>query len=200
MRVRVDPAGVHAAAQRIGRLGIDRSEPHQTAERRLDMAAGAAEAVIEVEMAERRIQVVPPHQDDHAAPEPDTFRVTRGTVDGMRGFDKLVGLALAVLGGLSGRIRRIGGGRLVLLILGTQIAALGNRATDTEQQRETGNGKATQDRFLEPKQHSTHKVPDSRSLRSHPVRISDAAQIGPQCGGDARDSHGRHFGICPVNR
>ena len=55
----------------------------QAAEGGLDMAAGAAEPVIEVEMPERGIEVVPPHQADHAAAEPDAFGVAGGAVDGL---------------------------------------------------------------------------------------------------------------------
>ena len=51
------------------------SLPNHAAERRLDMAARAAEAVVEIEMPERRIEVVAPEQVDDAAAEPDAFRI-----------------------------------------------------------------------------------------------------------------------------
>jgi hypothetical protein len=145
---------MNAAAQGIRCLGVDRSEPDQAAERRLNVATWTAEAIIKVEVAKCRVQVIAPHQHNHTAAEPNAFRVSRRTVDDARGFGEFVGFALAVFGGIS----RICCGRLVL-ILGTKIAALRDRATDAEQQREAGNGKATQKRLVESEQHSTHKVP-----------------------------------------
>ena len=74
------------------------AETRQAAEGRLDVAAGAAEAVVEIEMAEGGVEIVAPHQAHHAAAEPDAFRVAGRAVDGLRGLDEFVGLALAVLG------------------------------------------------------------------------------------------------------
>src|SRR5947207_5811532 len=51
----IDPAGVDAVVEAPRHLVVDLApEPGQAAEARLDMAARAAEAVIEVEMAEGR--------------------------------------------------------------------------------------------------------------------------------------------------
>ena len=69
---------------------------------RLDMAAGAAEPVVEVEVAEGGIEVVPPHQADHAAAEPDAFGVAGRAVDGLLGLGEFVGFALVVLGAVGG--------------------------------------------------------------------------------------------------
>ncbi len=121
---RIDPAGVDAPIQGFGNLGIDgRTEPHHAAERCLDMAAGAPESLIEIEVAERGVEIVAPHQPDHTPAEPDAFQVSGRAVDCLRGFNELVGLALAVLGGISGSLL---GGR----ILGAAIAALGNGCPD----------------------------------------------------------------------
>ena len=90
-------------------FGVDlAAKAGQAAEGGLDMAAGATEAVVQVEMAERGIEVVPPHQADHAAAEPDAFGVSGRAVDGLRRLDEFVGLALVVLAGVGG----IGGWRL----------------------------------------------------------------------------------------
>ena len=40
------------------------------------MAAGAAEAIIEIEMAEGGVEIVAPHQHDDAPTEPDAFRIS----------------------------------------------------------------------------------------------------------------------------
>ena len=104
---RIDPAGVDAAVEGFGHLGVDlAAKAGQAAEGRLDMAAGAAEPVVEIEMAERGIEVVAPHQADHAAAEPDAFGVAARAVDGLGRLDEFVGLALVVLvgvGGIGGR-------------------------------------------------------------------------------------------------
>lgn len=162
--VRIDPAGVNAAAQRIGRLGVDGSEPDQTTECRLDVTTRASEAIIEIEMTEGRTQVVAPHQNNDAAAEPDAFRISRRTVDDARGFDELVGFARAVLGAVSS-ICPISCGRLVL-VLGSKIAALRDRPADAEQQGAAGNGKATPQRFFKSKQHSTHESPPTLGRRT----------------------------------
>ena len=110
-----------APGKAIGHLGVDLvKEPHQAAERRLDMAARAAEPVIEVEVAEGGIEVVAPHQHHDAATEPDAFGIAGRAVDRLLGLDKLVGLALVVFGS----IRRIGIGWLAGLVLSADIAAL----------------------------------------------------------------------------
>jgi hypothetical protein len=51
---------VDAAAEAFGRLRVDIALTDQAAERRLDMPAGAAEPVIEVEVAKSGIEIVPP--------------------------------------------------------------------------------------------------------------------------------------------
>src|SRR6185312_3605240 len=106
------------------------AKPGQAAERRLDMAAGAAESVVEIEVPEGGIEVIPPHQADHASAEPDAFGVAAGAVNGLGRLDEFVGLALVVLAGFGGI-----GGRLLGLILGIRGSALGERATRSDQQR-----------------------------------------------------------------
>ncbi len=126
------------------------------------MAAGAAEPVVEVEVPERGIEVVPPHQADHAAAEPDAFGIAGRAVDGRLCLDELVGLALVVLGGVGG----IGGGGFTL-ILG-RLAALGEYRTRSDQKRSNqkrsnqnfaGSGEVTHNRLSWIK-HPTHTFPD----------------------------------------
>ena len=106
------------------------------------MAAGAAEPVVEIEVPERGVEVVAPHQADHAAAEPDAFGVSARAVDGLGRLDEFVGLALVVLGGVGG----IGGRRLAWLILGVGAAALGKRASRSDQEGQAGSGEAPQNR------------------------------------------------------
>src|SRR6516164_9748283 len=72
-------------------------EPGQAAEPWLDVTARAAEAVVEVEMAERGNEVIDPHQPHDAATQPDAFRIAGRAVDRLGSLCKFVGLALAVL-------------------------------------------------------------------------------------------------------
>src|SRR5262245_50787117 len=70
MRLRhggIDPAGMRPCAQALERLRVDLAVAHEAAERSLDVAAGAAEAVVKLEVAEGGIEVGAPHQVDHAA-------------------------------------------------------------------------------------------------------------------------------------
>ncbi len=136
-------------------------------------------------MPKRGIEIVEPHQADHAAAEPDAFRVSGRPVDGLRRLDELIGLALVVLGGL-GRLGRVCRPGLAGLVLGVGIAALGEGASDTDQQCKPGDGEVAQDRTLKLKHPSTHKFPDLLPAREPALaRWFDAVQIGPQCGGDA---------------
>ena len=59
--------------ERLGRLGVDVALADHAAERDLDVLARAAEPVIEIEVAERGVEVVAPHQADRPLAEPDAF-------------------------------------------------------------------------------------------------------------------------------
>jgi len=151
---------VNAAIERLGHLGIDlRAEAGQAAEGCLDMAARAAKTVVKIEVTKGRVEVVKPHQAHHATAKPDTFGVPGRPADGLRGFDEFIGLALIFLGGFGG-LGRIGRARLGGLILGVNVAALGKGASDTDQQREPGDGEVAHERMLKLKHPSTHKFPD----------------------------------------
>ena len=117
------------------------SETGQAAEGRLDMAAGAAEPVIEIEMPKGGVEVVAPHQAHDASTEPDAFRISARAIDGLRSLDEFVGFPLIFLGGVGGI-----GGRLLGLILGIGSAALSKRASRSDQQRQAGGGRTPQNR------------------------------------------------------
>ena len=143
------------------------------------MAAGAAETVIEVEVAEGGIEVVAPHQADHAAAEPDAFGIAGRAVDGLRGLGEFVGLALVFLGGVG-----VGGGVLAL-VLGMGVAALGEGAAGAEQEDEPGDGEMAQDSMFLTE--STRRRINSpicylKAALAARGRIGDAEQMGPQCG------------------
>ena len=94
--------------RRVRRLRIDVALPDQAAESRLDMGARAAEPVVEVEMAEGGVEIVPPKQADHPAAEPDAFRVAGRPGEDAGGLGDLVDLLLAFLGGVGGRFLLFG--------------------------------------------------------------------------------------------
>ena len=155
LRRRIDPAGMDAPVEGFRHLGINgRTEPHDTAERRLNMPAGATEPFVKIEMTERGIEVVAPHQADHAPSEPDAFRVSRRAVDSLRGLHKLVGLALAVLGGVR-RSRLFRG-----CILGPQVTALRDCGSDPDKQSKGRNGYSLKNCNPKPVTNPTHEIPD----------------------------------------
>jgi len=132
------------------------AEPGQAAERRLDMSARAAEAVVEVEMAEGGIEVVDPHQADHPPAEPDAFGVAGRAADDLGGFGEFGGLALIFLG----RGRVLGGLAPLALVLGVVVAALGKGASRTKQENDRGDCEMAQEPVRKWKHASTHKFPD----------------------------------------
>jgi len=155
---------MHAAVEGIGDLGVNlAAKSSEAAERRLDMAAGATETIVEVEVTERGIEVVEPHQAHDAAAEPDAFGIAGRAVEGLGGFDEFVGLALVVLGGIGG-LGRVTGGGFGLLILRVGVAALGKGVSGTDRPcksgNKSGNGEMAQNRILKLKHPSTHKIPD----------------------------------------
>jgi hypothetical protein len=159
---------MNTSAQAFRCFGVDGAKAHKAPERRLNVAAGATKPVVQIEMAERGVEIVAPHQDNHAAAEPDAFRISSRAIDGLRRLDKFVGLALTVFGHIS-RSSRACRGRLARLVLAAKVAALGEGASETDQQRESGCGNATQDRILELEHPLTHKVPDFVACLRHTV-------------------------------
>jgi hypothetical protein len=182
LRGGINPAGVNTAVQRLGNFRIDLgTEPGQAPEGCLDVTAGTAETIINIQMPQSGINVVAPHQAHHAAAKPDAFRVSGRATDSLGRFGEFVGLALIVLG----RVRRLSPvrRRFAGLILGPAVAALGESASDTDQQCKSGDGEVAQNGILKLKHPSTHKFPDFVAARDLPGRAVDAVQIGPQCGG-----------------
>jgi hypothetical protein len=190
---------MNAAVEGFRDLRIDlRAEPGEAAERRLHMAAGAAEPVVKIEVTERGIEVVEPHQPHHAPAEPDAFRVAGGAIECLGGFDEFVGLALIFLGAVTllGPIA-VGFG----LILGVRVAALREGAADGCQRQsgnEPGDGEVAQHRILKLKHPSTHTFPDmlpafgSRRPNLMPFKwVSNAAET-------LANFHDGHFEFCPA--
>ena len=92
--------------QTIGCLRIDRAGvQNEATEGRLDVAARTAEAVVEIEVAKGGIEIIAPQQADHAAPEPDAFRISGRSVQDPLGFGEFIDLL-----GVFGRIRPRGAG------------------------------------------------------------------------------------------
>ena len=156
----IDPAGVNAAVKRLGHLGVDlAAKAGQAAERRLDMAAWAAEPVVEIEVTKGGVEIVEPHQAHHAATEPDAFGVSGRPVDGLRRLDEFIGLALIFLGSVGG-LGRDSWPRLAGLVLGVASPLWAKALPDTDQEGEPGDGEVAQNRILKLKHPTTHKFPD----------------------------------------
>jgi hypothetical protein len=95
---------VHPAVQAVLSFGIDVTLAYHATESGLNMRARAAEPVVKVEMAEGGIEVVAPKQADHAATEPDAFRVAGRAGEHARRLGYLVDALLAVFDGIAGRL------------------------------------------------------------------------------------------------
>ena len=96
------------SAKRFLGLRIDVSLPDEAAEGRLDVGAGAAKAVIQIEVAEGRIEVVAPQQVNHAATKPDALRIASRAIQDPCCLGNLIDLFLGFLNGVSGRLLRFG--------------------------------------------------------------------------------------------
>jgi hypothetical protein len=154
---RIDPAGVDTAVERFGHFWVNlAAEAGEAAKGSLDVAARAAKAIIEIEMAEGGVQIVAPHQAHHSPAKPNAFGVARRPVYDLCGFGKFVGLALVLLGGVS---RAIGRG-FAGLVLG-MVSTLGWSACRAEQKDKPGDYEMAQDTDVWPTHPSTHEVPDS---------------------------------------
>ena len=115
------------------------------------MAAGAAEAVIEIEMAKGGIEIIHPHQTDDTTSQPDAFRIPGGTIDRLGGLTEFGGFPLILLGRVG---RGIGGG------LAGGIIALGKGAAQSEQKEQAGECEGAHNRHLSLNHPSTHEFPD----------------------------------------
>ena len=123
------------------------------------MSTGATEPVVEVEVAKGGIEVIDPHQPNHAAAEPDTFGVAGWAIDNLCGLGELVGLALVVLC----RVGGVWSSGLARLILGMGVAALGEGVSETEQNNKRGNREMAQDCVFGMEHASTHGFPELSS-------------------------------------
>src|SRR5664280_287995 len=123
---RIEPADVDPAVQALWGLGIDMALAHQAAESGLNMRAWAAEPVVNVEVADSGVEIVPPQQADHPAAKPDAFRVAGRPDEQVGGLGDLVDAFLAFFGGAVGRF---------LFFRWSDIATLGDRRGGTKAQR-----------------------------------------------------------------
>jgi hypothetical protein len=131
------------------------AKPGQATESGLDVPTGTAETVVQIEMAKGGVEIVTPHQSNHAPAKPNAFRVSGRAVDHLCRFYEFVGLALVILGGV-GCI----GGRFTGLIRSRGGPALRKGAPDADRKCKSEDGKVTQNRSLKPKQPLTHKFPE----------------------------------------
>jgi hypothetical protein len=152
------------------------AKPGQTAEGRLDMTAGAAKPVVQVEVAESGVEVVAPHQANDATPQPDTFGIAGRTIDRLGRFGEFVGPALVVAGGVGRTGSRLGG---LFGVCGRP--ALGEGGAETQRQGQSGNNEIAQNRNPPVKHPLTHKFPEYL-VPTTPYATHDA-QLGPECGG-----------------
>ena len=91
--VGVDPAGIDPTVEAVGGLRIDAAGvQNQAPERSLNVVAGAAETVIEVEVAKRGFEVVAPQQAHHSSAEPHAFWIAGRTADLLLGLGILIDL------------------------------------------------------------------------------------------------------------
>src|SRR6516165_12667290 len=90
--VGVEPAGLNptieaVAGLRIGDLRIDATGmQQQAAEAGLDMTARAAEPVVKIEVAKRRVEIVVPQPVEDPTAEPNAFRIAGRPAYGFRRF------------------------------------------------------------------------------------------------------------------
>jgi hypothetical protein len=89
-------------AQTLGRFRIDSALSHNASERGLNMLPRAAETIVQIEMAERSIKIIPPQKIDDSAAEPDALRITGRPADLRGGFGELIGPFLGILVGIAG--------------------------------------------------------------------------------------------------
>ena len=117
------------------RFPVDIALADDAAEGRLDMAAGAAEAVVEIEMAEGGIEIVAPQQADHAAAQPDAFGIPG------RAGDRAAASANSASGFLT-FFRISPAARLSLRLVLAALGKCGGRC-EGQRGRQTGSGQDT---------------------------------------------------------
>ena len=116
----------------LRRLRIDdRALFHDATESRLDMSAGATEAVIQVDVAEGRIEIVLEEAVHDAAADPYAFRIAGGTGHLLGHFGKIV----QPLGVFLGLLRS-----LLLGLVGLFVLGHGRRKADKQGKAKGGQG------------------------------------------------------------
>jgi hypothetical protein len=99
---------MHPPVKRLLGLRINVSLPDQAAEGGLDVGTGAAETIVQVEMAKSSVEIIAPKQGYHAAPEPDAFRIAGWAGQKPRRLSDFVDLFLAFLGRVGSWLLRFG--------------------------------------------------------------------------------------------
>jgi len=146
------------------------------------VAARAAKAVVQLEVAECGIEIISKDEPNDPTPDPDAFAVAGWPVNDLCGLGVFVRLALVLPPVFRSICRRCCGG--LALVLGVQIPTLGSGAADAEQDRERGGGKVPQNRIskLKPSTHKfTNSLTDRRRERGRagvmaPKWVSNAAE------------------------
>src|SRR5438105_13689493 len=94
----------------FGRFPIDVSLANEATECRLNMDRRAAEPVVEVEMTEGGVEIVPIQKTNNPAAKPHAFRIGGGAAEEPFSFGKFVDgpLVLAAFAGLLALLTRFG--------------------------------------------------------------------------------------------
>jgi hypothetical protein len=88
---------MHPGAQAFRRLWIDVPLSHDAPERGLNVLSGTSETIVEIEMPECSVKVVTPEQPNHAAAEPDAFRIAGRAAHLGRSLGEFINPALRIL-------------------------------------------------------------------------------------------------------
>lgn len=144
----IPPALIDELIERVSRLLIllvDVALADDAAETDLNMLGRTAEAVIQLKVTERGVEVVLPHQADRAYAEPDTLAPSSGAGHGAGCLRYFVGAARSLLGGLA----LAGRGGLLLPILGNQGGGYKDCSADGDgKETQSYNEHGSHDRFL----------------------------------------------------
>ena len=160
-----------AAVQRVRGFQVGDAKARDTAECRLDVAARAAETVVQIEVTKSGIEIVPEHQADRPLAKPNALGIAGRPVDGLGRLGEFIDLVLGVL-----RCVRTGWRSRFVLIGRPEIAALSGGQSSPKQGDERKRGDTLEDSGRKTPDHSKHEVPE-RSLGS---------QNSPVCRGSVR--------------
>jgi hypothetical protein len=169
---------MHPARQAVRSFWVECAKAGEAAKGSLNVSARTAEPVIQIEMPERGVQIVAPHQSNDATAEPNAFRITGRSVDNLRRFRELVDFALIVPGGV-----RLGwsAGILLWLFLRAYVATLGGGGTyrrDICGKSDQSENRASANKRI----YTTHENPESILLMPGRGSRKNAMRMGCLCG------------------